>query len=89
MDIGFEFGDPDLSLPHLILWYYLKSKMYARKFETIDELKNDPSAEVIAKTTKKLVKIKKNVAEELFLLRPTNAATTINKLQPFSLNSPN
>ena len=39
---------PDLTVPDFFLWAYLKSKVYASKPKTIDELKCNMRAEIAA-----------------------------------------
>ncbi|XP_017795069.1 PREDICTED: uncharacterized protein LOC108576567 [Habropoda laboriosa] len=54
---------PDLTPPDFFLWGYLKSKVYASKPQTIDELKANIRAEIIAIPPEMLEKVMENAAK--------------------------
>ena len=53
-DLEWPPRSPDLTVPDYFLWGYLKSKVYASKPKTIDELKCNIRAEIAAIETSKL-----------------------------------
>ena len=51
---------PDLTVPEFVLWGYLKSKVYASKPKTIDELKCNIRDEIAAITPEMLANVMQN-----------------------------
>ena len=49
-DLEWPPRSPDLTVPAFFLWSYLKSKVYASKPKTVDELKYNIRAEIAAIT---------------------------------------
>lgn len=62
-DIDWPPRSPDLTPPDFFLWGYLKSKVYASKPQTIDELKANIRAEIIAIPPEMLEKVMENAAK--------------------------
>ena len=59
-DFEWPPGSPDLTVTDFFLWGYLKSKVYASKSKTIDELKCNIRAEIAAITTEMLANAMQN-----------------------------
>ena len=59
-DLEWPRLSPDLTVPHFFLWGKLKSKVYASKPKTIDELKCNIWAEIAAITPEMLTNVMQN-----------------------------
>ena len=59
-DLKWPPRSPDLTAPDFFLWGYLKSKVYASKPKTIEELKANIKAEIAAITPEMLSNTMKN-----------------------------
>ncbi|KZC13395.1 hypothetical protein WN55_06048 [Dufourea novaeangliae] len=62
-DIDRPPRSPDLTPPDFFLWGYLKRKVYASKPQTIDELKANIRAEIIAIPPEMLETVMENAAK--------------------------
>lgn len=60
---GYWLRSPDLISPGVFLWGYLKFKVYASNFQTIQELKANMRAEITAIASEMLEKVMKNAAK--------------------------
>ena len=59
-DLEWPPRSSDLTVPDFFLWGYLKSKVYASKPKTIDELKCNIRAEIAAITPEMLANVTQN-----------------------------
>lgn len=69
-DIDWPPRSPDLTAPDFFLWGFLKSKVYANKPKTLDELKNNIRAEIAAISPATLANVMQNAKKRAeFCLR--------------------